>query len=55
MGVPPSGKRFEAIDIVRIEGGKAAERWGVTDVDEPDAAGRSDSGRNPRLAGLDGR
>jgi len=33
MGVPPSGKRIdvETIDIVRLEGDKAAEHWGVTD------------------------
>jgi steroid delta-isomerase-like uncharacterized protein len=34
MGVPPSGQRIQidTIDIVRIEGGKAAEHWGVTDT-----------------------
>jgi steroid delta-isomerase-like uncharacterized protein len=34
MGVPASGKRFEvdAVDFVRVEDGKAAEHWGVTDV-----------------------
>lgn len=33
-GSPPSGKSFTAdhIDIVRFEGGKAAERWGLTDM-----------------------
>ena len=33
MGMPPTGKSFEAstIDILRFEGGKAAEHWGVTD------------------------
>ena len=33
MGVPPSGNRveYEAIDIVRVVDGKAAEHWGVTD------------------------
>ena len=33
MGVPPSGNRIdiEAIDIIRIVDGKAAEHWGVTD------------------------
>ena len=32
-GAPPSGKRFsiEVIDIVRFEGGKAVERWGLHD------------------------
>ena len=34
MGMPPSGKRIEveAIDIVRIRDGQAAEHWGVTDM-----------------------
>jgi steroid delta-isomerase-like uncharacterized protein len=34
MGVPASDKSFEieTIDIVRIEDGKCAEHWGVTDV-----------------------
>lgn len=33
MGIPATGKRFEiaAIDIVRFDGDKAAEHWGVTD------------------------
>jgi steroid delta-isomerase-like uncharacterized protein len=33
MGVPASGNRVEVegIDIVRLEDGKAAEHWGVTD------------------------
>ncbi len=33
MGAPPTGKRIEieAIDIVRIAGGKVAEHWGVLD------------------------
>jgi steroid delta-isomerase-like uncharacterized protein len=33
MGVPPSDKSFEieAIDIIRVEDGKCAEHWGVTD------------------------
>jgi steroid delta-isomerase-like uncharacterized protein len=33
MGIPASGNRIEidAIDIVRIVDGKAAEHWGVTD------------------------
>jgi steroid delta-isomerase-like uncharacterized protein len=33
MGVPASGKSFEiqSIDIIRIEDGKCAEHWGVTD------------------------
>jgi steroid delta-isomerase-like uncharacterized protein len=33
MGVPASDKTFEisAIDIIRIEDGKCAEHWGVTD------------------------
>jgi steroid delta-isomerase-like uncharacterized protein len=34
MGILASGKRVEvdSIDIVRIEDGKAAEHWGVTDT-----------------------
>jgi predicted ester cyclase len=33
MGVPASDKSYEieAIDIIRIEDGKCAEHWGVTD------------------------
>jgi steroid delta-isomerase-like uncharacterized protein len=33
MGVPASGKSFEieAIDMVRFEGSRCAEHWGVTD------------------------
>jgi steroid delta-isomerase-like uncharacterized protein len=33
MGVPASNKSFEVegIDIIRIEDGKCAEHWGVTD------------------------
>jgi steroid delta-isomerase-like uncharacterized protein len=33
MGVPASDKQFEieAIDIIRVEDGKCAEHWGVTD------------------------
>ena len=33
MGVPPSDRSFEiqSIDIIRIEDGKCAEHWGVTD------------------------
>src|SRR3954468_996333 len=33
MGVPATDKSFEieAIDIIRIEDGKCAEHWGVTD------------------------
>jgi steroid delta-isomerase-like uncharacterized protein len=33
MGVPASDKQFEieSIDIIRIEDGKCAEHWGVTD------------------------
>jgi steroid delta-isomerase-like uncharacterized protein len=33
MGVPPSGKPIdiEAIDIIRVADGKAAEHWGATD------------------------
>ncbi|MFN2197427.1 MAG: ester cyclase [Anaerolineales bacterium] len=33
LGVPPSGKSvsFEVIDIVRFEGGKFAEHWGLWD------------------------
>ena len=32
-GTPGSGKRFsvEVIDILRLEGGKAVERWGIYD------------------------
>ena len=34
MGVPASGNsvQLESIDIVRVQDGKAAEHWGVTDV-----------------------
>jgi predicted ester cyclase len=34
MGVPASGKtvEFESIDIIRLEDGKVAEHWGVTDT-----------------------
>jgi steroid delta-isomerase-like uncharacterized protein len=34
MGVPATDKQFEidAIDIIRIEDGKCAEHWGVTDM-----------------------
>jgi steroid delta-isomerase-like uncharacterized protein len=34
MGVPPSDKSFEieSVDIIRVENGKVAEHWGVTDV-----------------------
>jgi steroid delta-isomerase-like uncharacterized protein len=34
MGVPASDKTFEieTIDIIRIEDGKCAEHWGVTDT-----------------------
>lgn len=33
MGVPASGKSFEvdSVDIIRVEDGKVAEHWGVTD------------------------
>ncbi len=33
MGIPPAGKSFsiEVIDIVRIEGGKIVEHWGIMD------------------------
>ena len=33
QNIPPTGKRvaFEAMDIVRFSGGRAAEHWGVTD------------------------
>lgn len=33
MGIAPTGKRveFRAIDVVRFEGDKAVEHWGVTD------------------------
>ena len=32
-GLPPTGKRIdiESIDIVRFDGGKVVEHWGVTD------------------------
>jgi steroid delta-isomerase-like uncharacterized protein len=34
LGVPPSNKsvEFEGIDIIRVEDGKVAEHWGVTDT-----------------------
>jgi steroid delta-isomerase-like uncharacterized protein len=34
MGVTPTDKavEFESIDIIRLEDGKVAEHWGVTDV-----------------------
>ncbi len=34
MGIPATNKSVEidAIDIVRFEGGKAAEHWGITDA-----------------------
>jgi predicted ester cyclase len=34
LGVPASGKsvEFESIDIIRLEDGKVAEHWGVTDT-----------------------
>jgi predicted ester cyclase len=34
MGIAPTGKRVtaEVIDIVRIEGGKIVERWGIVDM-----------------------
>ncbi len=34
MGIPPSGKEIvmRVSDIVRIENGKAVERWGVEDM-----------------------
>ena len=34
MGIPPSGKAvvLRVSDIVRLENGKAAERWGVEDM-----------------------
>jgi len=34
MGVPASDKAFEieSIDIVRLDGGRCAEHWGVTDT-----------------------
>jgi steroid delta-isomerase-like uncharacterized protein len=34
MGVPASDKSFEVncIDIIRVEDGKCAEHWGVTDM-----------------------
>ena len=34
MGVAPTGKtvEFESIDIIRVEDGRVAEHWGVTDV-----------------------
>lgn len=34
MGVPATGNsvEFETLDIVRLEGGKVVEHWGVTDT-----------------------
>ena len=34
MGVPATGKtvEFESLDIIRVEDGKVAEHWGVTDA-----------------------
>lgn len=34
MGVPASGKsvEIESMDIIRVEDGKVAEHWGVTDT-----------------------
>ena len=34
FGMPATGKRFtmDVIDIVRFDGGKAVEHWGVSDV-----------------------
>jgi predicted ester cyclase len=34
MGIPPSGKDvvMRVSDLVRIENGKAVERWGVEDM-----------------------
>lgn len=34
MGVPATNRsvEFETLDIIRVEGGKVAEHWGVTDV-----------------------
>jgi predicted ester cyclase len=34
MGMPPSGKdvMLRVSDLVRIENGKAVERWGVEDM-----------------------
>jgi predicted ester cyclase len=34
MGIPPTGKRvnFTGISIYRMEGGKIAESWGVSDL-----------------------
>ena len=34
MGIPPTGKEVTmgSIDIVRIEGGQIAERWGEGDT-----------------------
>ena len=33
MGIPPTGKQvsFEAIDILRIEDGRATDHWTVVD------------------------
>jgi len=33
MGIPPAGKNFSiaVIDIVRFEGGKFVEHWGIMD------------------------
>ena len=34
MGVPASGKKvsFQTVDVVRFDGDRVAEHWGVTDV-----------------------
>jgi predicted ester cyclase len=34
MGVAPTDRtvEFESVDIIRVEDGKVAEHWGVTDV-----------------------
>jgi predicted ester cyclase len=33
FGIPPTGKGIDVavIDITRVEGGKAVERWGIVD------------------------
>jgi predicted ester cyclase len=40
MGIAATGKtvEFGSIDIIRVEDGKVAEHWGVTDAIDPHAA-----------------
>jgi steroid delta-isomerase-like uncharacterized protein len=34
LGIPPTNKqvKIEAIDLIRVEGGKCVEHWGVSDI-----------------------